>query len=250
LSSEGPVLEVRSLTGPAEEPVITDVELDVGRAATRVVLGPIHSGKSMILRHLVGLEIASTGTIRVDGETFDVTRPNDPMLRRMRTRMGVVFEGSALVSRISAVENVELPLLEHTDVRPVEARDAARELLAEVGLPVNDETTPEQLTRAGQRLVALARALALRPPLLLLDEPTQGLDPHSAAQLDATIRRLQDANGFGLLIFSNEVRHAFGRAEHIYVVGEGRIVAHGDREALMDSRNALVRSLLHRRGSP
>ena len=243
-------LEVRSLTGPAGEPVITDIALDVERGGAKLVLGPIHSGKSMILRHIVGLETAISGTVRVDGEMFDVTNPNDRMLRRLRTRMGVVFEGSALVTRISAIENVELPLLEHTDVDPGEARDAARELLAEVGLPVDDETTPEQLTRAGQRLVALARALALRPPLLLLDEPTQGLDPHSAATLDATIRRLQDANGFGLLIFSNEVRHAFGLAEHIYVIGEGRIVAHGHRDELMDSHHALVRSLLHRRVSP
>ena len=243
-------LEVRSLSGPVGDPVIADIDIDVERGGAKLVLGPIHSGKSMILRHIVGLETAASGTVRVGGETFDVTRPDDRMLRRMRCRMGVVFEGSALVTRISAVENVELPLLEHTDVRPPEARDAARELLAEVGLPVDDETTPEQLSRAGQRLVALARALALRPPLLLLDEPTQGLDPHSAATLDATIRRLQDANGFGLLIFSNEVRHAFGLAEHIYVLGDGRIVAHGHREALMDSRHALVRSLLHRRMTP
>jgi phospholipid/cholesterol/gamma-HCH transport system ATP-binding protein len=244
------VLEVRSLTGPAHEPVISDIDLDLEQGGSRVVLGPIHSGKSMILRHIVGLEIATTGTVRVDGETFDVTKHDERMLRRLRARIGVVFEGSALISRISAVQNVELPLLEHTDAPPSEARDAARELLAEVGLPVGDETTPEQLTRAGRRLVALARALALRPPLLLLDEPTQGLDPHSAAQLDATVRRLQDTTGFGLLIFSNEVRHAFGLAKHIYVLGEGRIVAHGDRETLMESRHALVRSLLHRRGSP
>jgi phospholipid/cholesterol/gamma-HCH transport system ATP-binding protein len=247
--SEDRVLEVRGLTGPVLEPAITDIDLDVERGGTRVVLGPIHSGKSMLMRHIVGLEIARTGTIRVDGETFDASRADEKLLLRLRKRIGVLFEGSALVTRISAVENVELPLLEHTDVTPEEARDAARELLAEVGLTVDDETTPEQLTRVGQRLVALARALALRPPLLLLDEPTHSLDPHSAAQLDETIRRLQDANGFGVLIFTNEVRHAFGRARYIYVLAQGRIVASGDREALLESRHAVVRSLLHRRGT-
>ena len=243
------VLQVRDLTGPASDPAIKGVDLDVDRGGTRVVLGPIHSGKSMIMRHIVGLEVAKSGTIRIDGETFDATHKDEKALRRLRKRMGVVFEGSALVTRISAVENVELPLLEHTDVNPDEARDAARELLAEVGLTVDDETTPEQLTRVGQRLVALARALALRPPLLLLDEPTHSLDPHSAAQLDETIKRLQDANGFGVLIFTNEVRHAFGRARHIYVLAQGRVVAHGTREALLESRHAVVRSLLHRRGT-
>ena len=240
---------MRGLTGPASDPAITGIDIDVEQGGTRVVLGPIHSGKSMVMRHVVGLERARSGTIRVDGETFDATHTDDRLLLRLRKRIGVVFEGSALVTRISAVENVELPLLEHTDVAPDEARDAARELLAEVGLTVDDETTPEQLTRVGQRLVALARALALRPPLLLLDEPTHSLDPHSAAQLDETIRRLQDANGFGVLIFTNEVRHAFGRARHIYVLSQGRIVASGDRAALLESRHAVVRSLLHRRGS-
>ena len=244
------MLEVRGLTGPAADPAITSIDLDVDRGGTRVVLGPIHSGKSMIMRHIVGLECARAGTIRVDGETFDATHPDEKLLLRLRKRIGVVFEGSALVTRISAVENVELPLLEHTDVTPDEARDAARELLAEVGLTVDDETTPEQLTRVGQRLVALARALALRPPLLLLDEQTHSLDPHSAAQLDENIRRLQDANRFGVLIFTNEVRHAFGRARHIYVLSQGRIIANGNRDTLLESKHAVVRSLLHRRGTP
>jgi phospholipid/cholesterol/gamma-HCH transport system ATP-binding protein len=203
----------------------------------------------MIMRHIVGLETATSGTVRIDGETFDAAKRDERVLRRLRTRIGVVFEGSALVTRISAVENVELPLLEHTDVAPAEARDTARELLAEVGLTVDDDTTSDQLTRAGQRLVALARALALRPPLLLLDEPTHALDAHAAAQLDETIRRLQAANGFGVVIFSHEVRHAFGSARQIYVLGEGRIVANGDRDALMASNHAVVRSLLHRRGT-
>jgi phospholipid/cholesterol/gamma-HCH transport system ATP-binding protein len=247
--SDDRVLEVRNLTGPAAEQVITDVSFDVERGGTSLVLGPIHSGKSMIMRHIVGLETATSGSVRVDGETFDATKRDERSLRRLRTKIGVVFEGSALVTRISAVENVELPLLEHTDVPPAEARDTARELLAEVGLAVDDDTTSEQLTRAGQRLVALARALALRPPLLLLDEPTQGLDAHSAAQLDETIRRLQEANGFGVVIFSHEVRHAFGAARQIYVLGEGRILANGDRNALMASNHAVVRSLLHRRGT-
>jgi phospholipid/cholesterol/gamma-HCH transport system ATP-binding protein len=247
--SDDRVLEVRNLTGPVVEQVVTDVSLDVDRGGTTLVLGPIHSGKSMIMRHIVGLETAASGTVRVDGETFDATKRDERSLRRLRTKIGVVFEGSALVTRISAVENVELPLLEHTDVPPSEARDTARELLAEVGLAVDDDTTSEQLTRAGQRLVALARALALRPPLLLLDEPTQGLDAHAAAQLDETIRRLQEANGFGVVIFSHEVRHAFGAARQIYVLGEGRILANGDRNTLMASNHAVVRSLLHRRGT-
>src|SRR5688500_16361366 len=130
--STEPVLDVRDLTGPAVGPMIHGVTLAVPAGATHLVLGPIHSGQTMRLRHLVGLECAGKGTVAIRGEIFDVTEPQEPNLRRMRTRIGVVFEGSALLGRISVVENVELPLLEHTEASVAEARQAARELLAEV----------------------------------------------------------------------------------------------------------------------
>jgi ABC-type transporter Mla maintaining outer membrane lipid asymmetry ATPase subunit MlaF len=243
-------LELRNLSGPAGATVINDITLSVPRGATHLVLGPIHSGKSMIMRHAVGLECGNHGEIIIDGEHYRATGEPEPVLRRMRTRIGVVFEGSALLTRLSAIENVELPLLEHTDASADQARDAARELLLEVGLRVDDETTPLQLGRAGQRRVALARALALRPPVLLLDEPTQGLDSHSAAEFDDTIARLQRASGFGLVIFSHEVRHAFGNAQHIYVIDNGTIVAEGDRDELRSNDHPVVRNLLNRRGRP
>ena len=240
-------LAVRDLTGPAGAPVVHDVALAVPYGATHVVLGPIHSGKTMVLRHLVGLEAAERGTVVVDGESYDARGEPDAVTRRMRTRIGVVFEGSALVSRIGIVENVELPLLEHTDASPAEARSAARELLVEVGLSVDEDVLPDRLSRGARRRVALARALALRPAVLLLDEPTLGLDAHTAAELDDTIARVQDARGFGVLIFSNEVRHAFGRAREISVMADGRIVGQGSREALDHSTHPVVARLLHRR---
>jgi ABC-type transporter Mla maintaining outer membrane lipid asymmetry ATPase subunit MlaF len=159
-----------------------------------------------------------------------------------------VFEGSALLTRISAMENVELPLLEHTDASPSEARDAARELLAEVGLSVAEHAAPEDLGRSAQRRVAIARALALRPSVLLLDEPTRGLDAYAAHEIDDLLAELQKRHGFGTLIFSHEVRHAFGSATEIYVMERGSIVAHGDRQAMESSDLEVVRQLMHRRG--
>ena len=241
------MLRVEGLTGPAGAPVIEDISLEVERGATNLVLVQIHSGKTMVLRHLVGLERAERGTISVDGERYDAAVHDEAALRRMRTRLGVVFEGSALVTRIGVLENVELPLIEHTGASPREARQTARELLAEVGLRVDDDTMPLQLGRGAQRRVAIARALALQPPLLLLDEPTHGLDSHSAAELDETLGRLQDRAGFGVLLFSHEVRHAYGRANEIYVLSGGRVVAHGSRASLLDDPHEAVRRLLNRR---
>ena len=243
-------LAIRDLSGPADSPSIHEIALRLPRAATHLVLGPIHSGKSMLLRHIVGLETAARGTVTIGGESFDAAAVSDSVLRRMRTRVGVVFEGSALLSRLTVVENVELPLLEHTDATAAEARETARELLSDMGLHGLDdeELSPVQLSRLDRRRVALARAVALRPPVVLLDEPTLGLDSHSAAELDDTIARAQEASGFAVLIFSNEVRHAFGRAGNIYVMEHGRIVAEGDLDALMNSPHELVHRLLHRRG--
>lgn len=248
MPDDGIVLGVEHLTGPAGGPVIFDLNLEVPRGAHHVLLGPIHSGKSMLVRHILGLECAASGEVRIDGSRYDATGEPEPVLRRMRTRIGAVFEGSALISRLSILENVELPLLEHTTASSDEARDAARALLAEVGLVVDDETAPSELGRAEQRLAALARALALRPPVLVLDEPSSGLDPHSAAQLDEAIARLQDIQGFGVLIVTHQVRYAFGKAEWMYVMADGRIVAQGDRETLEAHQHPVVQQLFHRRG--
>ena len=247
--SEPLALEVRGLRGPAGAPLISSIDLRVPRRATHLVMGPIHAGKSMLMRHIVGLERAEAGTIAIDGEVFDTSEASESVLRRMRMRVGVVFEGSALVSRLSAVENVELPLLEHTGVSPEEARQAAQELLSDVAPGIDGEATPSDLRRGEQRVVALARALALRPPVLLMDEPTAGLDSHTARQVDDTVARLQHEFGFGILLLSHEVRHAFGRAEQISVMDNGLIVAQGDRAALLASSHPVVAQLMHRRGA-
>ena len=244
------MLRVERLTGPLHGPVIHDVSVAVPSGATHLVMGPIHAGKSMLLRHIVGLEQPLTGRILLEGARIDDAIDSETQLRRLRARLGVVFEGSALISRISAVENVELPLLEHSDSSPAEARDTARELLAEVGMGDAGDMSADDLPRSGRRRVAIARALALRPAVLLLDEPTQGLDAHSAHEIDDLLTELQKRYGFGILIFSHEVRHAFGMATEIYVMAEGTIVARGTREELQASDNEVVRQLLHRRGTP
>jgi phospholipid/cholesterol/gamma-HCH transport system ATP-binding protein len=246
-SSSERALEVHDLTGPAGTPLIFDIDLHVARGETLLVLGPIQSGKSMLMRHLVGLECAAVGTIAVDGTTFDPTKPNEKELRGLRSRVGVIFEGSALLRRISVIENVELPLFEHERISRSRARDTARELLAEVGIEVDDDTMPVELGRAGQRRVALARALALHPRLLLLDEPTIGLDSQAAHEFDETVQGLQKRYNFGIVIFSHEIRYAYAPVSEIDVLAGGRIVARGSRESLLESDDPVIHGLLHRR---
>lgn len=244
-----PVLEVRDLTGPAEAPVLFDISLVCLRGNTSVVLGPIHAGKSTLMRNMLGLERARHGEVIVEGERFDAAGETEERLRRLRTCIGSVFQGAALISRLGALENVELPLLEHTDASAREARDAAAQLMLEVGLDIDPDATPGQLDRDEQRRLALARAMALRPPVVILDEPTQGLHAHAAAELDETIARLQQSHGFGTLIFSHDPRYAFGRADRIYVMAGGRIVEAGTPEHVRECGNDVVSRLLDRRGA-
>ena len=242
------MLRVADLWGPAGDPFLAAISLEVPYGATHAVIGPIHSGKSLLLRHIVGLERPERGAVIVAGDRFDATAPDD-VLARMRRRIGVVFEGSALISRLTALENVELPLLEHAHAAERSAREVARALLAEVGLRGDVDTVPAMLFRADQRRVALARALALRPALLLVDEPGHRLDAHAASQLDETIERLQAAHGFGVLLCSHEARYAFGRAETTSVMVGGRIVAQGGRDELDPASHEVVRQLVDRRGA-
>ncbi len=244
----GIALQVRGLTGPLRAPVIHDIDLAVPRGQRLVVLGPIQSGKSTLMRHLVGLERASQGTIVIDDIPFDPRFHDEAVLRRVRARVGVVFESSALLRDLTALQNVELPILEHRREHGSAARDAAQRLLDEVGVHSPGETLPSQLDRAGQRRVALARAIALEPALLFLDEPTVGLDSNAAHEFDTAIDELQAHRGTGIVIFTHEVRFAFGGADEIVVMHRGRIVGRGNLHSLLHSEVPIVRQLLHRRG--
>ncbi len=243
------VLDVRELTGPVESPVLHDVSLAVPRGGTHVVLGSSHSGKSVLLRLILGLQRAGRGAVTIDGTAFDAAAPNENVLRHVRRRVGVVFESSALVSRFTLLENVELPLVEHTNVAARDARDAAANLLREVGVECSIDRTPDGLSRLERRRAALARALVLSPPLVLVDEPAHGLDAYAAAHLDDTLASLQQRYGFATLICSHDVRYAFNAPHSVSVLAGGTVVESGELERLRHSGHEAVRRLVDRRGA-
>jgi ABC-type transporter Mla maintaining outer membrane lipid asymmetry ATPase subunit MlaF len=242
-------LQVDDLTGPRTSPVLKHVSLSVERGGSHVVLGPMHSGKSTLFRLLLGLDRAVSGTVTIDGMSFDAVHPNDDRLRQVRRRVGVVFDSSALVSRLTILENVELPLVEHTTVRVDDARNAAAALLRDVGVLRDLDRTPERLSRLDRRRAALARALVLEPAVLLIDEPGNGLDPHAASELDETLRVLHERYRCGILICSQEVRYAFRWPSAVSVLANGRIVEQGHLDDLLNSRHEAVRRFVDRRGA-
>ena len=242
-------LVVENLTGPAGAPLLRDITLRVPHGSTHVILGAMHSGKSLLLRLLLGLQRSERGTVVLAGTSFDAAAPNEEMIRPARRHVGVVFDSSALVSRLSLLENVELPLVEHTTMTANAARDAAAALLREVGVRADIERTPDMVSRRDRRRTALARALARDPLLLLVDEPGHGLDADAAADLDDTLTVVQRRRGCALVVCSQEVRYAFRLPESLSVLAGGTFVAHGTLDSLRASRHAAVRRLVDRRGA-
>ena len=236
-------LEVHDLSGPMERPVLRHVSLTVGAGETHVVVGAMHSGKSLLLRLILGLQRARHGRVAIDGSPFDAAAPNEDHLRRLRPRVGVVFDSSALVSRLTLLENAELPLVEHTSADAAEARETAAELLREVGVVGDIDRTPDRVSRLDRRRAALARALVLEPVILLVDEPGHGLDADAAAELDETLARLQLRYRCAALICSQEVRYAFRFPNAVSVLAGGTLVDHGDIDQLRHSGSETVRRL-------
>jgi phospholipid/cholesterol/gamma-HCH transport system ATP-binding protein len=242
-------LVVEALTGPVGTPIIRDVTLAVPSSGTHVVLGAMHTGKSLMLRLILGLQRSQHGMVTIDDTTFDMARPNEAALAQARRRVGVVFDSSALVSRLTLLQNVELPLLEHTTMEADAVRDVAARLLDDVGLRGDIERTPDQTSRLDRRLTALARALALEPMLLLIDEPGHGLDADAAAELDDALFALRQRFACAALICSQEVRYAFRAPDSVSVLAAGTVVANGTLDALRVSPVAAVRRLVDRRGA-
>jgi ABC-type transporter Mla maintaining outer membrane lipid asymmetry ATPase subunit MlaF len=242
-------LRVDDVTGPQGAPLLRRVSLSVPQGGSHVVLGPMHSGKSTLLRLVLGLDRAVSGTVTIDGTTFDAAHANEDQLRRLRRRVGVVFDSSALVSRLTLLENVTLPLAEHSTVDAAHASATAAALLHDVGVVRDLDRTPDELTRLDRRRAALARALVLEPAVLLVDEPGNGLDPHAAAELDETMRALHERYHCGILICSQEVRYAFHWPSAVSVLANGRIIEQGSLDELLHSRHEAVRRFVDRRGA-
>ncbi len=248
-ASAEPALRVHDVTGPRGAPLLRQVSLSVPRGGSHVVLGPMHSGKSTLLRLVLGLDQAASGTVSVDGMTFDAAAAKEDQLRQVRRRVGVVFDSSALVSRLTLLENVTLPFAEHSTVDSERARETAVALLKDVGVVGDLDRTPDELTRLARRRAALARALVLEPAVLLIDEPGNGLDPHAAAELDETLRALHERYRCGILICSQEERYAFHWPGAVSVLANGRIIEQGSLDELLNSRHEAVRRFVDRRGA-
>jgi len=229
--------------GYGDRPLLRDVTLHVPRGEVVALMGGSGSGKTTLLRLLGGQLRAQRGRVVFDGE--DVATLGRDALYRMRRRIGMLFQFGALFTDLSVFENVAFPLREHTRLSDQMIRDLVLMKLDAVGLRGAAALKPSQVSGGMARRVALARAMALDPPLLMYDEPFAGLDPISLGTIAQLIRNLNDSLGATSIVVTHDVPETFAIADRVYLLGDGRVVAHGTPEQLRASRDPYVVQFLH-----
>jgi len=240
-----PVISVRGLRVQyGDREVLHGLTLEVLHGETVVVIGGSGSGKSTLLRALVGLERPSAGEVRIKG--VDITRASARELDGIRKKIGLAFQGGALIGSLSVGENIALPLLEHTGLKPTTVEVMVRIKLEQVGLSGYENYTPSQLSGGMRKRAAFARALAMDPEILFFDEPSAGLDPVTAAGIDDLILNLKKAYSMSMVVVTHELASAFLIADRIILLDRGDIAAMGTVQEVQGSQHPRVRQFLDR----
>jgi phospholipid/cholesterol/gamma-HCH transport system ATP-binding protein len=213
------LMQVQGLSAQAGgRTILHDIDFEVRQGEVLVVMGPSGCGKSTLLRHLVGLQRPLAGRVLLDGH--DLHAGNEDALAALRRRFGVMFQAGALWSSMSLGENLMLPMRLFTRLNAAQRVQRARDKLALVGLQDGFDLMPAQLSGGMRKRAALARALALEPKLLFLDEPGSGLDPLNAARLDALVLELRHHLGTTVVMVTHDIASVFAVADRALYLDE------------------------------
>ena len=243
ITTEVPAVELRHVSKAfGALRVLDDVSLAVPAGRAVCILGRSGTGKSVTLKHIVGLMLPDAGQVLVEGE--DITRLSRRDLARVRKRIGLLFQNAALFDSISVGENVAFPLRRHTRQPDDEIRARAQDLLAQVGLEREYDKMPADLSGGMKKRAGLARALVLSPPIVLVDEPSAGLDPVTAGEIDALLVALNDRSKTTLIVVTHNIPSARVIGDELVFLHEGRIIARGDAATLERSEIPLVRQFM------
>jgi phospholipid/cholesterol/gamma-HCH transport system ATP-binding protein len=240
------VIEVRKLvTHYGTRQILHDVTLDVHPGEILVIMGGSGSGKSTLLNTLLGLIRPTSGSVRILGQ--DINAISGLERTRLRRKIGVAFQGGALFSSMSVIDNIMLPLREHTALDIQTMRIMARLKLQVVSLSGFEDLMPAELSGGMTKRAAFARAVVMDPRILFCDEPSAGLDPVVASAIDELILSLRDAMGMSIVVVTHELESAFRIADRICVLDEGRILTIGTVAEVKSSGNERIQNLLNRR---
>ncbi len=222
--------------------IFAGVDFDIPRGKITAIMGPSGTGKTTLLRLIGGQLHPDQGSIRVDGQEVPELRRSE--LYALRRRMGMLFQSGALLTDLSVFDNVAFPLREHTDLPESMIRDLVLMKLQAVGLRGARDLQPSELSGGMARRIALARAIALDPMMIMYDEPFTGQDPISKGALLQLIRLLNDALGLTSIIVSHDVEETAAISDYMYVISQGKVVEHGTPEALGKTDSDWVRQFM------
>ncbi|RMG30538.1 MAG: ATP-binding cassette domain-containing protein [Gammaproteobacteria bacterium] len=222
--------------------IFDGVDLDIPRGKVTAIMGPSGTGKTTLLRLIGGQLRPDAGSIQVDG--LEVPKLSRRELYALRKRLGMLFQSGALLTDLSVYDNVAFPLREHTDLPESMIRNLVLMKLQAVGLRGARHLMPSQLSGGMARRVALARAIALDPMMIMYDEPFTGQDPISMGVLVQLIRLLNDALSLTSIIVSHDVQETAAIADYIYVISGGKVIEHGPPREIMHSSSPWVRQFM------
>lgn len=224
------------------QPVLRGVDLEIAAGEVMVIIGRSGGGKSVLLKHLIGLLRPDRGRVMVGGE--DVTTLRGAALDRVRARYGVVFQGGALFDSMTVYDNIAFPVREKTRLPAAEVRARVEEKLAQVGLAGMGHKYPEEISGGMRKRVAIARALVTEPEIVFFDEPTTGLDPILVNTIHALIQELHEKFRFTAVVVSHEIPEIFDIADRVAMLHDGTIVEVGAPASIQASTNPVVRQFI------
>src|SRR6202142_584528 len=239
-----PVIAVADLHKSfGSQKVLNGINLAVRRGETLAVLGRSGTGKSVLLRLVIGLEKPDSGSVHIQGQ--DIAGLALDQLGSIRMKMGFLFQHAALYDSLTVEQNVAFPLQHHRkDISKSGQRDRVHALLAEVGMESGFGKMPSDISGGMQKRVGLARALALEPDILLLDEPTAGLDPISSAEINDLVLKLQAEHHMASIVVTHDLHSAKTIADRLALLDKGNVVIDGSFEELQQSDIAFVQEFL------
>src|SRR5216117_949868 len=238
-----PMIAVRSLAKKiGQQEILRGIDLEVSTGETLAIIGRSGGGKSVLLKHLVGLMRPNAGEIWIEGQ--NIIGMSERALGAIRRKIGILFQGAALFDSMTVAENIAFPLREAGERNPKVLREKIREMLDVVELEGQEEKMPESLSGGMKKRVGLARSIIRRPKCVLYDEPTSGLDPVVSDSINHLIRRLQERFGMTSIVVTHDMKSAFDVADRIANLHEGRVYFHGTATELQQSTDPLIEDFL------
>jgi phospholipid/cholesterol/gamma-HCH transport system ATP-binding protein len=240
-----PVLVLRDVNKSfGAQHILDGISLTVVRGETLTVLGRSGTGKSVLLKLIIGLENMDTGSICIQGQEIAGLAIDE--MNRLRIKMGFLFQNAALYDSLTVEQNVAFPLERHTKMLASERSARVKELLSSVGMEHDLKKMPSDISGGMQKRVGLARALALQPEILLLDEPTAGLDPITSGEIDDLVLKLQKEHALTSIVVTHDLQSAKNIADRVALLDKGKVVMEGSFKKLAESNDDFVREFFKR----